>query len=421
LAQLDGVVGELAATRAGAGAVLAGLLLQLALRVEGAGGRLQREVGAFAAGELAGGTDITSHFLSPPLDATLLRRTAPVVRDRRHVDDVGDLVAHVVERTDGRLAAEARALDADFKRLHAVVEGGLAGLLRGDLGSERGRLARAAETRAARSRPRERVALAVGDGNDGVVERSMHVRDAVGDDALDLLLGLCCRLGHGLGSLFPDGLARTLTGTGIGPGALAAQREAAAMAQAAVAGQVHQALDRHADLAAAVALDHVLADLGAQALDFGLGQVTDLGVRGHAGGFADLLRTGTADAVDALQPDPDVLLGRQVDTCNTRHARISNSLGQPEGCSGAVNKKLYQGPGFQGSPRPPMASDRPGMGSVPMLRRRLPAGRGPLRGPARPALLWRRDWPWSHLRAGPPRRSPIKARPRHGRAMDPGK
>src|SRR5690606_30420984 len=118
-------------------------------------------------------------------DATLLRRTAPVVRDWRHVDDVGDLVAHIVERADGGLTARARALDADFKRLHAVVEGGLAGLLRGDLGSERGRLARAAETRAARSRPRQRIALAVGDGDDRVVERSVDVGDAVCDDALD--------------------------------------------------------------------------------------------------------------------------------------------------------------------------------------------------------------------------------------------
>src|SRR5690606_31547981 len=122
------------------------------------------------------------------------------------------------------------------------------------------------------------------------------------------------------------GLARTLAGACIGPGALATQGQAATVAQAAIAGQVHQSLDRHADLAAQVTLDHELADLGAQPLDFRLGQVTDLGARGHAGGIADELRTGTANAVDALQPDPDVLLGRQVDTCNTRHARISNWL-----------------------------------------------------------------------------------------------
>src|SRR5690606_27751993 len=64
---------------------------------------------------------------------------------------------------------------------------------------------------------------------------------------------------------------------------------------------------------------------------FRLGQVADLGVRRHARGLADELGTGTADAVDALQPDPDVLLGRQVDTCNTRHARISNWLVDREG------------------------------------------------------------------------------------------
>src|SRR3546814_4708786 len=107
-------------------------------------------------------SDVCSSYLS---DATLFRRTAPVVRDRRHVDDVGDLVADVVERTYGRLSARTRTLDAPFQRLHAVVERGLPGLLGGDLGCERGRLARTAEARAARSRPLPRVALAVGDGD----------------------------------------------------------------------------------------------------------------------------------------------------------------------------------------------------------------------------------------------------------------
>src|SRR5690348_3014604 len=249
------------------------------------------------------------HFSFAPFDATLLSPSAPTIRGRYHVDDVGDLVADVVEPTHGRLAARTRALDAHFQRLHAVVERGLAGLLGGDLRRERGRLARTAEARAARGRPRKRVALAVGDGDDGVVEGRVDVRDAVRDDALDLLLGLVggCRLGHGLGSLLLDGLARALAGARIGPGALAAQRQATAMAQAAIAGQVHQALDRDADFAAQVALDHVLADLGAQRLDLRLRQVADLGVRRHAGRFADLPRTGAADAVNALQADPDVL------------------------------------------------------------------------------------------------------------------
>src|SRR3546814_2137192 len=93
-------------------------------------------------------------FSIAPLDATLLRRTASVVRDGRHVDDVGDLVADVVKRTHGRFAARARALDPHFQRLHAVVERDLAGLLGRDLGRERARLAGTAENRTGRGRPR---------------------------------------------------------------------------------------------------------------------------------------------------------------------------------------------------------------------------------------------------------------------------
>src|SRR5690606_105969 len=261
--------------------------------------------------------------------ATLLRRTAPVVRDRRHVDDVGDLVADVVERTHGGLTTRAGALDAHFQRLHAVVERGLAGLLGGDLGCERGRLARTAETRAARGRPRERIALAVGDRDDRVVEGRVHVGDAIGDDALDLLPGLGCRLCHG-DSLLPDRLARALAGPGVGAGALAAQGQATTMAKAAVAAQVHQTLDRHAYFTAEVALDHELADFGAKALDFRLREVNDAGRLIDAGRFADLPGTGTANAVDALQPDPDVLLGRQVDASNTRHDAVSKRLDCPD-------------------------------------------------------------------------------------------
>src|SRR5688572_20202083 len=152
--------------------------------------------------------------------------------------------------------------------------------------------------------------------------------------------------------LLPDGLARALAGARIGARPLATQRQSATMAQAAVAGQVHQALDRHADFTTEVALDHELADFSAQALDFGFGEVSDLGRRCNAGRFADLLRTGTANAVDALQPDPDVLLGWQVDARNTRHNAILQTVGGRKVNSGGVNKKLYQGLGSSGSPGP---------------------------------------------------------------------
>src|SRR5690606_1997704 len=126
----------------------------------------------------------------------------------------------------------------------------------------------------------KRIALAVGAGDDGVVERSVDVGEAVGDDALDLLLDFGRSwLGHAGRPLLLDGFARTLAGAGVGAGALATQRQAATVAQAAVAAQVHQALDGDADFTTQVAFDHVLADFGAQALDFRLRQVADLGGR----------------------------------------------------------------------------------------------------------------------------------------------
>src|SRR5690242_3202888 len=132
-------------------------------------------------------------------DPTPLRRTAAVVRDRGDVDDVGDLVADRIERADGRLATRAGALDADLEGLQTVFLRRAPGLLRRDLRRERSGLARATKTGAPGGRPRQGVALAIRDRDDGVVERSLHVADTVGDDALVLLLRL--RSGCGGGGL----------------------------------------------------------------------------------------------------------------------------------------------------------------------------------------------------------------------------
>jgi hypothetical protein len=55
--------------------MLAGLVLELALRVERASRALEAEVGAFAARELAGGTDVTCHKI-------LLFVASPATRGR---------------------------------------------------------------------------------------------------------------------------------------------------------------------------------------------------------------------------------------------------------------------------------------------------------------------------------------------------
>jgi hypothetical protein len=65
-------------------------------------------------------------------------------------------------------------------------------------------------------------------------------------------------------------------GCGHWCGALAAHRQAAAVTEAAVAAQVHQALDVHRHLAAQVAFDRQLADLVADLLQVAVGQVLDL-------------------------------------------------------------------------------------------------------------------------------------------------
>src|SRR3954470_6421349 len=79
-------------------------------------------------------------------------------------------------------------------------------------------------------------------------------------------------LGHFL--LAGDRLGGALAGAGIGVGALAADRQALAVAQAAIAAQVHQPLDVHRHFAAQVAFDLIVAvDDFADLDDLGFGQI----------------------------------------------------------------------------------------------------------------------------------------------------
>ncbi len=62
-------------------------------------------------------------------------------------------------------------------------------------------------------------------------------------------------------ALHADRLARAFAGAGVGLGALAAHRQAAQVADAAIALDALQALEVHADLAAQIAFDDILAVL----------------------------------------------------------------------------------------------------------------------------------------------------------------
>jgi hypothetical protein len=138
------------------------------------------------------------------------------------------------------------------------------------------------------------------------------------------------------------GATRALAGARIGLGLLPADRQAAAMPQAPVTAQVHQTLDVHGYFAAQVAFDRDFPDFRADALDFRLRQVANLGFGGHTGSGAYLEGTGLADAIDVRQAHPGVLLNRYVDSCNTSHSLKLLSAWCRERKQHIISKHFYR-------------------------------------------------------------------------------
>src|SRR6202171_1023846 len=162
------------------------------------------------------------------LDPAPLRRPAAVVRHWCHVGNAGDLESERIQGAHRRLTSRPRALDPHLEVLNAALLRRLACRFGGDLRRERRRLARALEARAARRRPGQGVALAIGDGDDRVVERRVDVRNALRYVLLDLLarprdsLGRC--LCHSLSFLMSSILdrRRCYLAAGLAVGGLAA-------------------------------------------------------------------------------------------------------------------------------------------------------------------------------------------------------
>src|ERR1700744_3088788 len=114
-------------------------------------------------------------------DAPPLARTATIVRDRRHVTDRGDGEARGLQRAERRLTARTGTRDFDFERAHAVSLRLLGNTLRRNLSGIRGRFTRPLEPHRSRRRPGNGVALRVGDGDGGIIERRIHMRHTGGD------------------------------------------------------------------------------------------------------------------------------------------------------------------------------------------------------------------------------------------------
>src|SRR5262245_11522343 len=112
------------------------------------------------------------------LDASLLWRTAAVVRQGGDVLDGLDVQTGLLQSGDRGFAAGTGTLDADLDLLEAELAGPLRRGLGGTLGGERRALAAALEAHRPCRRETQRVAVGVGDRHDGIVERGLDMGHA---------------------------------------------------------------------------------------------------------------------------------------------------------------------------------------------------------------------------------------------------
>jgi len=138
------------------------------------------------------------------------------------------------------------------------------------------------------------------------------------------------RLGVGI-ALHTHCLARAFACAGVGGSALAADGQAAQMADAAIALDALQALEVHAQLAAQVTFDDVFAILNGVN---DLGQLPLVQIFGAQGGInlglgKDDLRVGRANAVNVAERNVNALLPRYFnsdDSCHNLLDRLALSL-----------------------------------------------------------------------------------------------
>ena len=112
-------------------------------------------------------------------DTTALLWAAAVVWNRRHIGNRRDADAQSSQRTHRRFTTRTWTFDLNFQVLDALLYSGTTCHFRGNLRSKRCRFARTFEPLTTRRCPSQGIALTITDGDDGVVERCMHVCNAV--------------------------------------------------------------------------------------------------------------------------------------------------------------------------------------------------------------------------------------------------
>ena len=121
--------------------------------------------------------------------------------NRCHVRDGSDTDAQSTQGANRGFTAWAGSLDFDVQVLNALFDSCTTSHFRSNLSCKRSRLARTLEALATRRGPRQSVALAVGDGDDRVIERSVNVSNAVRNILTDFLANalscvICRRFSH---------------------------------------------------------------------------------------------------------------------------------------------------------------------------------------------------------------------------------
>src|SRR5580700_662591 len=138
-------------------------------------------------------------------DPAPLLGAAAVVGDGGDVFDARNFEPGVLEGADGGLASRPGTLHEDVDTAHTVLHGDLGRLLSRQLGGEGRALPAAFESDIAGRGPRDHVPLGVGDGDDGVVERTLDVGDTHGHVLAFALSGTTTAglgLGHYLRTFF---------------------------------------------------------------------------------------------------------------------------------------------------------------------------------------------------------------------------
>ncbi len=267
---------------------------------------------------------------SSGLAAGTLRGAAAIVRDRGVVFDREHLETEGGKGANRGLTSGAGAFDLDVELTKTLVIGGFASSFGGDLSRERGAFLSTFVAKGASRGPGDDVPLRIGDGDDGVVESGMDVRDAFDEGAFDLLLaggrgfGFCGSHDSltSLASSFllvGDGLPLAFARTGIGASTLSTARKAAFVADAAIAADFGETLDVKRNFTAKVAFGAVFGDLVTKSGQLLIGEVFGADVDIDASILADFLCGRVSDTIDVGKGNDDPFLIRDINPSNTCH------------------------------------------------------------------------------------------------------